>query len=268
MDTITLPGAKITTLKLGHGNGSPVVMLHGLISGSMVSWYFTIAAPLATQREVVLYDLRGHGGSSNPLPGDGTSFSLDGQVDDLLAVLNHHGLGETAIDVVGHSMGALIALRFALRYPQRVRRLVIVDAPMPAGHYIGPSLEGLTTHEQVSHYVATQANEKGWVRRRDRLHKRLVSLLLESSLMSDILAMGPEPDEALAGLNKSVLLVYGKDSPCLAAGHHLHRLIPNSELVLLDCGHYVLVDASAALCGELSRFLSKDPPSSSIDRGQ
>jgi len=257
MDTIAVTGAELSGLALGQDGAPAVVMLHGLVSGNMASWYSSIASPLANTRRVLLYDQRGHGGSTVPAAG----FDLDSQAQDLLAVLAHFGCAAEAVDLVGHSMGALIGLRFALRHQQRVRRLVLVDAPMPACDFVAPSLRGVTSRAALAHYIdhdlAAAAGLKG--RRRERLQQRLAALFFESSLMQDVLAMGSEPDEALAALELPVLLLYGRHSPCLAAGQHLQQVLPQAELQLLEAGHYLPEEAPDALCVHLQRFLSDTP---------
>ncbi len=253
MDLISVPGAELATLAIGPHDAPAVVMLHGLVSGNMASWYSTIASPLAADRRVVLYDQRGHGGSSLPASG----FGLDRQTADLRAVLDHHGLAAQPVDVVGHSMGALIALRFALRHPSAVRRLVLVDAPMPARDYVAPSLLGVRTPETLAAYL--DAELKGLSgRRRERQQRRLAALLFESTMVSDVLAMDAEPAAALAALRRPVLLVYGRRSPCFAAGEALAAVLPDAHLETLDCGHYIPEEAPQALRTVLSRFLA-DP---------
>ncbi len=198
---------------------------------------------------MILYDQRGHGGSSLPVSG----FDLDQQARDLQAVLAHYGLGVTPVDVVGHSMGALIALHFALAQPKQVRRLVLVDAPMPACDYIAPSLSGVRSREAladyIDHHLAVAADLKG--RRRERLHQRLAALFFESTLMQDVQSMRAEPDAALAALDLPVLLIYGARSPCLAAGEHLHQTLPQVQLRLLDGGHYLLEEKPDAVRKQL-----------------
>lgn len=251
MDSIAVAGARLSSLTLGQGPA--VVMLHGLTVGNMASWYSAIASPLSASRRVVLYDQRGHGDSSVPASG----FDLDTQAEDLQAVLAHYGLDEGPVDLVGHSMGALIVLHYALRLPQRVRRLVLVDAPMPARDYIAPSLLGAHTREALAEWVdrelAVAAKLSG--RRRVRLQQRLAALFFETTLLQDVLAMGAEPDSLLSRLQLPVLLIYGRRSPCLAAGEHLQRTLPQAQLVELDCGHYIPEEAPAALKAQIERFL-------------
>ncbi|PPE72939.1 hypothetical protein C3942_16085 [Solimonas fluminis] len=253
MQMISVNGAELSSMDLGRDKGSAVVMLHGLVSGNMASWYSSVATPLSGERRVVLYDQRGHGGSSIP----GSGFDLDSQAADLQAVIAHHGLSGQPVDLVGHSMGALVALRFALRHPRQLRRLVLVDAPMPARDYVAPSLLGVTSPAALADYVENHlVGLTG--RRRERLHQRLSALFFGSTLMRDVLAMASEPDAELAALDRPVLLVYGRRSPCLAAGQHLLRTLPRAQLELLDCGHYVIEESPAALRALVDRFLSVD----------
>ena len=100
-------------------------MLHGLLTGSMATWYFTAAPTLAETHSVHLFDLRGHGRSERVSSGYDTR-TMGADLEALVS-LN----GETPIDLVGHSYGALVALHFTLKYPDRVRRLALVELPLP-----------------------------------------------------------------------------------------------------------------------------------------
>jgi pimeloyl-ACP methyl ester carboxylesterase len=251
MQTIHVDGASLSTLALGRDGGTPLLMLHGLIAGNMATWYSAYATPLSRERRVLLYDQRGHGDSSLPARG----FDLDTQVADLIAVREHHRVNGEAIDIVGHSMGALIALHYALRYPQLVNRLVLIDAPMPAHHHVAPSLLAVTSPEALTAYVDSEM-PTGNGRRRERLLRRLSALFFESTLMQDVMAMNAEPDAALAALDVPTLLIYGTHSPCLAAGLHLQRTLPNARLERVDSGHYIPEEAPAPLRALLDGFLS------------
>lgn len=94
------------------GQGQPVVLLHGL--GMKAAIWAPQREALATEYDVIAPDMLGHGGSS--LPPD--EARLCDYSDQLLALLD--GLGLAAAHLVGHSMGALISLDFALAHPERV----------------------------------------------------------------------------------------------------------------------------------------------------
>jgi len=105
--------------EMGPAGAVPILLVHGLAGTSLTEWY-QVAPKLAVDRHVILVDHRGHGLSA---PGD-VRFDVDDDADDLAGVLDELGVGQ--VDVVGYSMGGIIAQAFALRYPGRVRRLVLL----------------------------------------------------------------------------------------------------------------------------------------------
>jgi proline iminopeptidase len=82
---------------------------------------------IAKTRKVVLYDQRGVGRSSRIAPGQ--SCTLRDQIEDLDALRAH--IGEERIDLLGHSWGGYLVMAYAARYPQHIRRLLIVDSAAP-----------------------------------------------------------------------------------------------------------------------------------------
>jgi pimeloyl-ACP methyl ester carboxylesterase len=240
-------GAVLSAMALGAPGALPVAMLHGLVNGNMASWYAAAALPLSATHRVLLYDLRGHGGSTLPASG----FDLASHAADLDCVLAHYSYAEAPVDLVGYSMGALIALHFALRQPLRVRRLVLVDAPMPAITHVAPSLHGLADDPDA--YLAASGLSG---RRRERLRQRIGALLRATTLVKDVCAMQAEPDHLLAGFRRPVLLIYGTRSPCRAAGEALARVLPCCSLSWLEAGHDLPAQAPALLCRDILQFLS------------
>ncbi|EFC80546.1 alpha/beta fold hydrolase [Parafrankia sp. EUN1f] len=115
-----------------HADGPPVVLVHG-IAGTTADWA-RVAPDLATTRRVIAYDQRGHGASDRA---DGrSSYTFDLLLADLVALLD--ALGLTAVDLVGHSMGGVVALRCALEHSDRVRSLVLVDTAAAPAAATGP----------------------------------------------------------------------------------------------------------------------------------
>ena len=252
MNNIPVNGAELSSMSLGEGPA--LVMLHGLAIGNMASWFSSLALPLSSKRKVVLYDQRGHGDSSFASSG----FDLDPQAQDLQAVMDFHRLDHEPVDLVGHSMGALIALRYALQNPRRVRRLALVDAPMPACEHIAPSLVGVHSREALMQWIEQElaVARRLTGRRRERLQKRLTALLFETTLRQDVVQMAAEPDAALRQLQVPVALIYGRHSPCYGAGEHLVSRLPQARLSTLECGHYIPEEAPAELRALLEDFLA------------
>jgi pimeloyl-ACP methyl ester carboxylesterase len=103
-----------------HGSGRPLILLHGgLGSGEM----FGPALPLlAAGHQVIAVDLQGHGRTADI----DRPIDIRVMADDIAALIDHLGLDRP--DVVGYSLGGGVALQTAVKYPQKVRRLVAVSA--------------------------------------------------------------------------------------------------------------------------------------------
>ncbi|WP_328869199.1 alpha/beta hydrolase [Streptomyces sp. NBC_00287] len=105
-----------------QGEGEPLVVLPG---GPMrASSYLGNLGGLDAERRLILLDLRGTGDSE--IPADPATYRCDRLVDDVEALRIQLGLAR--IDLLGHSAGGSLALLYAARHPQRVRRLVLVAA--------------------------------------------------------------------------------------------------------------------------------------------
>jgi pimeloyl-ACP methyl ester carboxylesterase len=105
------------------GSGPVVVLLHGYAETSD-SWG-PLAAELDKNFTVVVPDLRGIGRSSHP---DG-GYDKKTQAADIRAVVTT--LGYDRASVVSHDIGIMVAYAYAARYPDKVERLVVMDAPIP-----------------------------------------------------------------------------------------------------------------------------------------
>lgn len=104
-----------------HGSGPPLILSPGL-GGSGSYWLPNLHA-LAARHRVILYDHRGTGRSDRALP---ETVTVEQMGDDLLALID--GLGLEKASVVGHAAGGVAALALALKAPERLDRLVLVNA--------------------------------------------------------------------------------------------------------------------------------------------
>lgn len=105
--------------EMGPDDGVPILLVHGLAGASLTEWY-QVAPKLAIDRRVILVDHRGHGLSAR---GE-SRFDVTDDADDLAGVLDALDVGQ--VDVVGYSMGGVIAQALARRHPGRVRKLVLM----------------------------------------------------------------------------------------------------------------------------------------------
>lgn len=108
------------------GEGPVLILLHG--NGEDHSYFDYQIQPFASCFRVIAIDTRGHGLS----PRGEKPFRIEQFADDLLSFMDVHGIGKASL--FGFSDGGNIALRFALKYPERVESLVISGANLyPAG---------------------------------------------------------------------------------------------------------------------------------------
>jgi pimeloyl-ACP methyl ester carboxylesterase len=105
------------------GKGPAVVLLHGF--GETGDMWAPLAANLARDHTVVVPDLRGMGLSSHPESG----YDKKTQAADIRAVLARLGIDHAV--VVAHDIGTMVAFAYAVRYPDKTDRLVIMDSPIP-----------------------------------------------------------------------------------------------------------------------------------------
>lgn len=103
-----------------RGPGTPVVMIHGL-AASQAFWFASGASFLTLIGPCLMYDLRGHGRSETPE----TGYGVGSMADDLAALLAARGWDR--VHLVAHSFGGMIALAHALRHPESVASLTLVD---------------------------------------------------------------------------------------------------------------------------------------------
>ena len=108
------------TAFIDAGQGEAVVLIHGVGLNAEI-WAPQIEA-LAKTHRVIALDMAGHGRSA-PLP-DGAT--LDDYVARLPGLLD--GLGIASANVIGHSMGGLVALGFALAHPERALRVGVLNS--------------------------------------------------------------------------------------------------------------------------------------------
>ena len=131
-------GRALRVGRAGPADGIPSVLIHGF-SGDLNSWLFNLE-PLAAQGPVIALDLPGHGGSTKEVG----EASLDSLARDIGAALD--ALGVTRARLVGHSLGAAVALRLEALRPGLAEALVLIaPAYLPGGKLDPEFLDGVVS---------------------------------------------------------------------------------------------------------------------------
>ncbi|MGN8276021.1 alpha/beta hydrolase [Pseudomonas sp. SMN5] len=177
---LSLPHIELAAHLFGPENGRPVIALHGWLDNANS---FARLAPRLEDLRIIALDMAGHGHSGHRPPG--ASYSLWDSAHDVLQVAEQLGLKRFAL--LGHSMGAIVALVLAGSLPERVTHLALIDGLIP------PTAKGDNAAERMG--MALQAQL-------DLQHKRKpVYETLERAIearMKGLVAVSREAAELLA----------------------------------------------------------------------
>ena len=258
------------------GRGPHMVMLHGL-TGNQAVWHLKMVPLLRRAFRITTYDLRGHGRSDVP-PTGYTTEDMAGDLGRLLDVL-----GIDSADFVGHSLGADVALHFALRHPDRVRRLILVEAGIPAlaAERKDPNWEGWAYWAQMlEEFAGVQVPRERWtdiaymVRQSlqvpiiygpasglPRKQNAVLRLVEETTMVKDYEVVGELTLDNLAKIPHPKLLVYDRSSPYLGSYQTLTGILKRCTSVLLPATkyrHFGPLEAPETLVEHISSFLGTD----------
>jgi pimeloyl-ACP methyl ester carboxylesterase len=158
------------------GSGPVVVLIHGYAETSD-SWA-PLAVELVKNYTVVVPDLRGVGNSSRPAGG----YDKKTQAADIRAVVTTLGFDRTF--VVSHDIGIMVAYAYAALYPDKVERLVVMDAPLPG---IAP-WDDIVKDHKLWNFSFWGPDEERLVQGRERIYL--------DRIWNDFSASPTQPDEA------------------------------------------------------------------------
>jgi pimeloyl-ACP methyl ester carboxylesterase len=280
MPELRLRGGEVDGLALNYlveGRGPAVVLVHGL-GGFAESWRHNIPS-LAARATVYAVDLPGFGRSGNPP----AHYSLAFFARALHAFLD--AVGVTHVSLVGHSLGAAVAVTYALTRPARVERLALLSACTPGFGWrpgwrarlmaipgIGEAVSlcgcaPLYRAAIAKCFHAAAADEVaflvGWeYARRTSAAARAAWLTTVRSLSTDFVQRRQDYRRAIATLDLPVLLVHGREDPAVPAVHcaEMAEGFARASVRWLDaCGHFPHIEHAQVVNGWLADFLVGRP---------
>jgi pimeloyl-ACP methyl ester carboxylesterase len=222
-----------------EGAGPPMVLLHSATSSALEDW--AAQRPLFRRAfRLYLPDARGHAGTKWDAA-DG--FTTETLVEDLLAFVD--ALHFQTFHLVGFSMGAMTALTFAARYPERLRTLLI---------------SGIDVQRQPRAAVAARLmdppridrDQPGWAAELDRRHGRVQGegawRLLLPAIARDVAEQPLLTPEDLLRIRIPTQMTYGDRDPFVPVEHAvaLYRQLPDARLLVApECDHEVMAKRPA-----------------------
>jgi pimeloyl-ACP methyl ester carboxylesterase len=272
---VTIDGRRVNVIELG--SGPPVVFIHGL-SGSWQNWLEQLPV-FAREHRVIAFDLPGFGASQMPRE----KITISGYGRFVNALLDELAVSSAA--VVGNSMGGFIGIELAIRFPERVERLVLVSAAGLSIEYLRNerALAVLGTIEnRLAAYSGWLASRSDALARRpgarrmifgivahrpDRLPGPLVAEQVRGSGKPGFLpALDALTDypirDRLGEIACPTLIVWGAEDKLVPArdADEFARLIPNSrKVVWQQTGHVAMLERPAAFNALVQAFLAEEP---------
>lgn len=260
--------AGIETNVHDQGEGQPVLLIHGSGPG-VTAWanWRLVLPELSKSRRVIAPDMLGFGYTERPA---GVQYTLDSWVAHLLGLLDALNIEQT--DLVGNSYGGAVALAFAIRYPARVRRLVLMGS-------VGVPFEITPGLDAVWGYQPSLATMRGlldiFAHDRTLVTDELAELRYQASIrpgfQEAFAAIFPAPRQrwvdALASAETDIraikhetLIIHGRDDQVIPLNNSLtlHHWISRSQLhVFGQCGHWAQIEHNRRFNQLVSDFLTE-----------
>lgn len=235
--------------RFGKAAGHPIVLLQHF-TGGLDHWDPLLTDGLAAEREVILVDNAGIGASTGTTP-----TTIERMADCILEFVD--GLGLQTFDLLGFSMGGMIAQAFAKSYPERVRRLILAGTsprggePTPYQAEVAQRATGSASVEDFlwlffGHSEAGKAAGRAfWERRHARQDDRdpptgREAIMAQVVAGRDWLHPHGERFHDLKAIVAPTLIVNGSHDVMLPTinSFHLQQNIPNAQLIIYpDSGH-------------------------------
>lgn len=270
---------------LNEGSGEPVVMVHGNPSWSF--YYRNLVRALSKNYQCIVPDHIGCGLSDKP--GDKEyEYTLKNRIDDLEALLASLQITEN-ITLVVHDWGGMIGMGYAARYPERIKRLVILNTgafhlpkekPFPVALWICRNtligtllVRGFNAFSSIASYIGVKRNAmakdiraayvmpfNSWKNRISTLRfVQDIPLFANDKnyqLVTDI-------DNSLAHFEKVPTIICWGLKDFVFDKHFLdlwQEKMPHAEInTFADCGHYILEDASDEVILLIETFMADNP---------
>lgn len=249
-----------------RGRGRPMLFLHAFPLDHRM---WAAQEPLAEHFRLIMPDQRGFGGSRS---GDGPA-SIEQLADDAVAVLDALHVDEPAI-ICGCSMGGYVAQHVAIRHPERVHAVVLVDTKLEADTHeartaradLAAKVERLGTEvvaaAMVPRLLATHPESAG-MQQRAEIESRLRTMILEqpvSTIVASLAALAARPDmsDAMRACCVPVLLVVGAEDQITppACLMRAEEIIPEARLLIVPhAGHMTPLETPTVFNAAVLDFL-------------
>jgi pimeloyl-ACP methyl ester carboxylesterase len=240
-----------------HGQGQPLVLLHGAFSGIGTS-FGKLLPGLSKERQVIAFELQAHGRTADI----DRPMTLEGMADDVAEAIRELGLEKA--DVFGYSMGAAVALHVVVRHPEVVRKLIFASGTYKLSGIHPGLMEGMGEMKPEMMFGSPWHEEYMRIAPRPEDFNRLFAKKTEMDRQTRDFS-----EEDIRAIQAPMLLVFG-DSDLAQPEHavEMFRLLgggvfgdtpagmPNSQLAILPgTSHVGVADRADWLVPMINSFL-------------
>lgn len=244
------------------GSGQPLIILHGLF-GSLDNW-MTLAKKLSISYEVFIVDARNHGQSPKS-----EEFNYEVMADDLYAFLIEHQIIDPFI--LGHSMGGKTAMQFAINYPTKITKLIVVDiAPKAYPIHHQTIIDGMLSlnfnliktrseaDKQLSKYIPELAVRQFLLKNLYWTATKTLDWRFNLSVIAKNIENVGVPLKSSTPFYKPTLFVRGKISNYIIPDDYdeIKKIFPKAKIESLNCGHWIHAEKPIEFEQLLVSFLS------------
>jgi pimeloyl-ACP methyl ester carboxylesterase len=266
--TVALPNAeRLAYVDMGDRRGQPVVLIHGYTDNAR-DWVPLIPY-LSKHDRLIVVDLRGHGRSAKP-ECCYTRFDFAYDVKLLLDALHIR-----RADIVGHSMGSMIAQTFAESWPERTRRVVLISSTAGPRAGAAPSDSSMDYRAEISKlkepidpdspfmidwWSSPTPVDEAFIRRQ-RKDAAAIPLTVWLAVLDQGLSLG-DLQSTLPQLKASTLLIWGSKDPIFGEDDRqsLQAALPAAGVQIFEgLGHNPMWEQPRAVADVINGFL--DPGS-------
>jgi pimeloyl-ACP methyl ester carboxylesterase len=261
---VMIGGNRIHYYVRGPEDGPAIVMVHGL-GGRSEDWLSLTPYLVKAGYRVYTPDLLGFGQSEEPRD---ATYSIADQSELVVHFMDAMHIDQA--DLAGWSMGGWIAQKVAVDYPERVRRLILMDS---AGLHISPNYEtrlftptNRTELNQLNALLTPNAKPVPGFVAKDILKVSADYAWVVKRALASMYTAEDVTDDDLPSLRMPVLILWGAQDRItpLSEGQAIHALIPQSLLVVASgCGHLAPQECANQFGPEMTRFLRGRFPSMS-----